>query len=88
MMEWIFFAIGIWILSRTPLGMAMVERVRSGSASGPGIERRLEELEARVASELEALREDVVELQERLDFAERALTAALRSDALPRQERA
>ncbi len=82
-MEWIFFAIGVAILSATPIGRAMVERLRSAGRTEPALERRLEELESRVTSELEALREEVVELQERLDFAERALTAVRRSDALP-----
>ncbi|GBD31351.1 MAG: hypothetical protein KatS3mg081_1056 [Gemmatimonadales bacterium] len=85
-MEWIFFGIGVAILSATPIGRALVDWLRSAGKTPSGLERRLEEFESRVSGELEALREEVVELQERLDFAERALTAVRRSDALPGRE--
>lgn len=78
-MGWIFFAIAVLIIARSTLGRALVERIRSGPAADP----RFDEFAARVTDELEALREDVSELQERVDFTERALTAARRSDALP-----
>jgi Tfp pilus assembly protein PilO len=81
-MEWIFFALGVAILSATPIVRAMVERIRSGGRAERDLERRLEELESRLAGEMEALREELVELQERLDFAERALASVRRSDAL------
>lgn len=88
-MEWILFAIAVVIISKTPIGAALVERIRSGGggrlggAARSGAGGQLEELETRLTGELEALRQDVVELQERMDFVERALTAARRSDALP-----
>lgn len=78
-MGWIVFAFAVLIIARSSLGRAMVERLRSG----PGVDPRFEEFTERVTEELAALREDVNELQERMDFTERALTAARRSDALP-----
>ena len=78
-MGWIFFAVAVLIIARSSLGRAMVERLKAG----PGVDPRFEEFTERVTEELAALREDVNELQERMDFTERALTAARRSDALP-----
>lgn len=78
-MGWIFFAVAIVIVARSSLGKALVERLRSG----PGVDPRFDEFTARVTDDLAALREDVNELQERMDFTERALTAARRGDALP-----
>lgn len=81
-MGWIFFAVAILIVARSALGRALADRIRSGPMEGPGSNRRFEEFAARVTDELAALREDVMELQERIDFTERALTA-VRRDALP-----
>lgn len=78
-MGWIFFALAILIVARSSLGRALTERIRSGPTADP----RFEDFAARVTEELAALRQDVNELQERMDFTERALTAARRSDALP-----
>ena len=78
-MGWIFFAFAVLLSARASLGRVLVERLRSGR----GVDPRFEEFTERVTEELAALREDVNELQERMDFTERALTAARRSDALP-----
>lgn len=82
-MGWIFFAFAVLIIARSTLGRALVQRIKEGPASDP----RFDEFAERVTQELEALRGDVLELQERVDFTERALTAARRSDALPPVER-
>lgn len=81
-MEWIFMAIALVMVARSPVGMALAERIRSGpqgGAAGP----RFEELAAQVTEDVRVLREEVAELSERVDFTERALTAMRRSDALP-----
>jgi hypothetical protein len=53
------------IMAYSPVGKALGDRIRGGSAhGGPDPE---------VLNELENLRQDVTELQERLDFAERLL---------------
>lgn len=52
------------MLSFSPVGKAIAERIRGGAQGGPDPE---------VLAELDHLRQDVGELQERLDFAERLL---------------
>ncbi|HKP30373.1 MAG TPA: hypothetical protein VJU15_13260 [Gemmatimonadales bacterium] len=53
------------ILAYSPVGKALSDRIRGGAPhAGPDPE---------VLNELEALRQDVSELQERLDFTERLL---------------
>lgn len=52
------------MLAFSPVGKAIAERIRGGGQSAPDPE---------VLNELEHLRQDVTELQERLDFAERLL---------------
>ncbi len=73
----IFFT-GLIAFSFTRLGRAMAGRIEGGDLRGLGA--RMGQLE----SESERLRAEVAELQERLDFAERALTRANLPDALPR----
>ena len=56
----------LFLLSLSPIGKAIAERIRHGKHGtiGPDPE---------VLSELDRLRQDVSELQERVDFAERLL---------------
>lgn len=51
-------------LSFSPVGRALAERIRGKGGSAP---------DPQVYEELDHLRQDVTELQERLDFAERML---------------
>jgi len=57
---------GIYFLGKTDIGQAIVERLRQGNAAGndPALLAEVDELRTRLA-----------EVEERLDFAERALTA-------------
>ncbi|HEX9580736.1 MAG TPA: hypothetical protein VF970_06490 [Gemmatimonadales bacterium] len=81
-MEWIFMAIALVIVAKSPLGTAMAERIRQGpQAAGGGA--RFEEFAAQITEDHRLLREEVAELAERVDFAERTLTAMRRSGALP-----
>ena len=64
------------LLSFSPVGKAFAERIR-GRGAGPDPE---------VYAELDHLRQDVSELQERLDFTER-LIAQHRDPALGRPDR-
>ncbi len=57
------------LLSFSPIGRALAERILHGKQSLPA-----PELDAAVYEELDMLRRDMVEVQERLDFAERLLT--------------
>ena len=55
-------------ISFSPIGKALADRLRHGKSPLPA-----PELDAAVYEELDHLRADVSELQERLDFAERLL---------------
>lgn len=82
-MGWIFLAIAIVIVARSPLGMALAHRIRYGVAVEGGSGARFEEFAGQVNEELSALRAEMTDLAERLDFAERSLLQLRRSDALP-----
>ncbi|NOT10117.1 MAG: hypothetical protein HOP28_18140 [Gemmatimonadales bacterium] len=57
----------LFLLAVSPVGKALADRIRHGNRQlGPGTEPE-------VLQELDHLRQDVTELQERLDFAERLL---------------
>ena len=63
-------------LSFSPIGRAVADRIRGkSSAAGGGTELRAELADHKAAldQELEAVRREVAELAERLDFAERLL---------------
>ncbi len=63
-----FFFGGLWLFSTTTLGKAVAKRI-AGGAPPEDLERRVAELER----EADAVRAEMAEAQERLDFAERAL---------------
>lgn len=64
----IFGGGSLFLLAISPVGKALADRIRHGPhAVGSG------EPDPIVLSELEQLRSDVTELQERVDFAERLL---------------
>lgn len=72
----IFGGGSLFLLAISPVGKALADRIRHGPSSGapdpdPG-----------VLAELEQLRSDVTDLQERVDFAERLL-AQKQSAKLP-----
>jgi hypothetical protein len=62
-------------ISFSPLGRAVADRIRGKSASPDAGELRAELAEHKdtLTQELEAVRQEVAELAERLDFAERLL---------------
>jgi hypothetical protein len=55
----------LFLLSVSPVGKALAERIRHGAVPAPDPE---------LLAEVDALRRDVAELQERVDFAERLLS--------------
>jgi hypothetical protein len=68
------------IITKSDLGKALAERLRHGKVpAGPAVP----EIDAAVYDELDRLRNDVSELQERLDFAERLLTTRSDDARLP-----
>lgn len=70
----IFGGMGAFLLSISPVGRAVADRIRSGGngASREALER-LKESQLAVLEELEEVRREVTELHERVDFTERLL---------------
>jgi len=63
-------------LSLSPIGRAIADRIKGvGPASSGDVVRQLEETQGHVLDELDALRQEVVEVHERLDFTERLLAS-------------
>ena len=64
-----------WLLSVSPIGRALADRIRGG---GKGVSdenlAKIGESQMALLEELDALRREVAEVQERVDFAERLLT--------------
>ena len=87
-MSWIFLAIALVIVARSPLGMALADRIRFGPGGRTGSDRRFEDFQAETTEELAALRAELTDLAERMDFAERALLQLRRPDALPQGQAA
>ena len=66
----------LFALSMSPVGRAIADRIRGTHRSGAIGEKELDELrEAQmvILDEVEALRHDVADVNERVDFAERLL---------------
>lgn len=64
----IFGGGSLFLLAISPVGKALADRIRHGIRSGPPAES-----DPQVLAELDQLRSDLTELQERVDFAERML---------------
>jgi hypothetical protein len=64
----IFGGGAVTLLAYSPVGKALSDRIRGGAAPAPP--------DPEMLNELEHLRQDVTELQERVDFAERLLAQA------------
>jgi hypothetical protein len=69
----------LWMISLSPLGKAMAERLRHGPTAPGQVGPEREEL----MTALEDLRREVAELAERVDFTERLLARQQSSDRLP-----
>lgn len=64
---------GIYFLGKTDIGQAIVYRLRNGDVPQ----------DATVMAEVEDLRHRLAEMEERLDFAERALAAGAEGRRIP-----
>lgn len=71
----VFFT-GLVALSRTVIGKALARRIGGEEGVPAALEGELRELR----SEVETLRSDLMETQERLDFTERQLAAGKRQE--------
>ena len=65
--------LGLTKIFRGPLGSALAERIRGNAPPG----------NAELAAEVDHLRHQLAEVEERLDFAERLLAQAREADQLP-----
>ncbi len=74
----------LFLLAISPVGRAVAERIRRGGASGPdAVLDRVQESQLAVLEEVDALRQELTDVQERLDFAERMLLKGREAGALP-----
>mgnify|MGYP001811913339 CR=1 FL=1 len=63
-------------LSLSPIGRALADRIKGGRGGQSGdVMQQLEETQGHVLDELDALRQEVADVQERLDFTERLLAS-------------
>jgi Tfp pilus assembly protein PilO len=71
-------------LAMSPIGRAVAARIQGHGPGGDSEElRSIRESHEAMATELEAVRQDLVELQERVDFAERVLARKRDEPSLP-----
>ena len=64
----------LFLLSVSPIGRAIADRIKGGS-QGADHEKleRMEDAQTAIVEELESVRQEMTEVQERLDFTERLL---------------
>jgi hypothetical protein len=79
----IFGGGSMFLLAISPVGRAIAARIQGGGRIPDDQVERLEAGQQAVLDEMEALRHDVTEMQERLDFAERMLAQQRERGALP-----
>jgi hypothetical protein len=79
----IFGGGSLFLLAISPVGRAIAARIQGSGRSSDEQVERLEASHQAVLEELEGLRTDLVEMQERLDFAERMLARQRERGALP-----
>jgi Tfp pilus assembly protein PilO len=72
-----------FLLAISPIGKAVADRI-SGAGVSQGMLQRIEESHLAVLEELEAVRQELAEVQERIDFAERLLAQQREPERLPR----
>lgn len=72
----------LFLLAISPVGRALAARIQGKAVTSDEVVQRLEAAHQAALDEIEDLRQDVAEVHERLDFAERLL-AQQRQGALP-----
>ncbi|OGU22553.1 MAG: hypothetical protein A3K13_09880 [Gemmatimonadetes bacterium RIFCSPLOWO2_12_FULL_68_9] len=73
-----------FLLAISPVGRAIADRIRSGGqVSGQESVERLHETQQAMLEDLEAVRQELGEVQERLDFTERLLAQHREAGRLP-----
>lgn len=72
----------VFLLAISPVGRAIAHRI--GGAGSPHDVQQLREGQIRLVEDLEAVRQELTDVQERLDFAERILAKQREPGSLPR----
>jgi hypothetical protein len=80
----IFGGLTAFLLAISPIGRAVADRIRRGG-NGPSREslQRIEESYLAVLEEMESLRQELTDVQGRIDFAERLLARQPAAERLP-----
>jgi Tfp pilus assembly protein PilO len=75
----------MFLLAISPIGRAVADRIRSKAVVGTDGEsvRRLQETQQTILEDLESVRQELGEVQERLDFTERLLAQQREAGRLP-----
>lgn len=81
----IFGGLAVFLLAISPVGRALANRIQKGEGAPAGSLQQLESSQQALLEEVDHLRQDMIEMQERLDFAERLL--AQTRESLPRIDR-
>ena len=80
----IFGGGSLFLLAISPIGRAIADRIRGAGAGAPEESvRRLHETQQAILDDLEGVRQEVGEMQERVDFTERLLAQQRDRAALP-----
>ena len=82
----IFGGGSIFLLAITPIGRAIADRIRGGRVGAGASEAmvgRLHDTQQAILDELESVRQELGEVQERLDFTERLLARQREAERLP-----
>lgn len=83
----IFGGGSLFLLAISPVGRAIADRIRGAGAGLPReVAEQMKESQIAIFEELESLRHDVTELQERVDFTERVLAKQREQPQLPPPE--
>ena len=79
----IFGGATLFLLSFSPVGRAIAERIRHGRPAADDVRAELDNFREDLRGEFEQLRTEVGELAERVDFAERLLAKQREAERLP-----
>jgi hypothetical protein len=83
----IFGGGSLFLLAISPVGRAIGDRIRgSGKRVPDDVARQIQDAQMALLDEIEALRQEVSEVQERLDFTERLLVRGREAPPLPQGE--
>ena len=80
----IFGGLSAFLLAISPVGKALADRIRGAGPRGSdaGVQQ-VRESQMVILDELEALRQELTEVQERLDFTERIIARQREAERLP-----